>query len=158
MSKEHLMTHAEKEKFLKRVKIETEEISGTSDPKTEFLTKIDAYQESMIKQVAELEKLIKVQEYLLQNTEKLYNAVANDLPKDVLKSEISTKQEIILQARSSMILMRERIELGKKLKDELNANYNFLNDVDFYFNGALNMPELETRRTEILNKDKHNAD
>lgn len=151
---EHFMTDAEKERFLNRVKIETEDIGKNKNPKEAFIATLDTYQQNMKTQISDLEKLVEVQTYLLNTIQKLYDSASNNLPKDILKTEIATKQQIIMQAKSSIALMRARVDLGESLQTVLINNYTMLNDIDFYFNGVLNMPELESRKAAILSEDK----
>lgn len=152
-SKERLMTPQEKEKFLSRVKIEQENFVGSNEPEVIFENSLSKYQEDMEAQVDNLHKLIKVQTKLRADVEKLYekeqsNSTGLDL--ETLKAEIATKDKVINGARASAAVMEERIKLGKTLIPELVNKYSFVCDLDFYFNGALNLSETPNRVQQIV--------
>ena len=46
--------------------------------------------------------------------------------------------------------MKERIKVGNNIRNKLIKNYKLVCDLDFYFNGALNLSETPKRVQEVI--------
>jgi hypothetical protein len=151
MSKEQrLMTDAEKEQCLKRVKIETEDVPQSNKPEDVFAQTLKSYQDGMKEQIENLNKLLSVQYKMKAYAEILYSESENELDKDTLKTELASREDIIAKARSSAAIMQERIAIGETLHETLVKNYNLIADLDFYFGGVMNMPETTARVQRVV--------
>lgn len=152
-NKERFMTTEEKEKFLQRVKIETEDFVGTGDPKAIFEKSLHQYQKDMCEQIKKLNSLIKVQQRVKKDVETLYaeeELCSTDLDLDTIKAEISTKDEVINGARASAAVMKEKVRIGEKLIPKLVKNYDLLCEIDFYFGGVLNLSETPKYINQVV--------
>ena len=152
-NKQRFMTNEEKEKFLNRVKIETSDCIGTDEPSAIFEKSLNTYQEEMREQVQRLQNLVEVQKCLKKDAETLLaqeELHCTGLDLETIKNEIATKDKVINGARASIAVMQERIKVGKVIKTRLIKNYKLICDIDFYFNGALNLSETPKRVQQVV--------
>ena len=153
------MTVEEKEKFLSRVRIETEDIPESQSREDVFKASIQSYNDSMQEQIIRLKSAISLNEYMRQTVLKLLET-SNDLPdsinEEVLKTEISTRDSILAKMIESKLLMEKRLQLSDKVCQFCIAHYDELIDLDIYFGGVIGLPETRQLTENILeNVDKH---
>ena len=147
--KQRLMTNKEKEQFLNKVKIVTEDIATSSDPKDTFKASLNTYQDSMKEQISNLKKLLKVQIEMRNYANSLLDKEIG-LDEETVKTEIKTRDEVIAGVRSSIAVMEERVRIGESLADKLIDSYDILVDLDFYWNGVLNMTGTPERAKQVV--------
>lgn len=152
-NKQRPMTDEEKEQFLSKVKIECEDYVGTDEPIVIFEKSLNTYQSDMQDQVERLQNLVSVQERLRADAQELYASEelsCTGLDLQTIKNEIATKDKVINGARASIAVMKERIKIGNQIKNKLIKNYKLICDLDFYFNGALNLSETPQRVQRVV--------
>lgn len=155
-TKQRLMTDEEKEKFLSRVKIETQDVAESAAPIDIFEKSLSIYQSDMEDQIERLKNLVAVQKRLKKDTETLYaeeELCPTGLDLETIKNEIATKDKVINGAMASIAVMQERVKVGNIIKAKLLKNYKLVCDLDFYFNGALNLSETPKRVQEVIDKN-----
>lgn len=142
------MTEEEKEKFLKRVVVEEEDIPTSKNPKQQFSESIDRYVEQMNEQIARVSEVCEAQKLtqkMVSENRELYK-----VSDEVFNADLGARKEQITKYEQSIAIMTERVRISKEIKDFCLNNYEMLGKLDMFFGGGLGLNETKEYIKNII--------
>lgn len=150
------MTQEEKEKFVDKIRIETEDCPKSLDGRQVLIETLASYNANMIEQIERINSAIPLHEQLKQIvTKQLENGTGRSkkVTDETLKTEINTRTEIINQMTKSKLLMQARLALSDKILKFCIENYEDIVDLDLYFGGGIGFNETQQKMEDIVNNN-----
>jgi aromatic ring-opening dioxygenase LigB subunit len=107
--------------------------------KEQFIEALDNYANTISKNIVELDSNIEVQEKTISILNEYLNGdqTLDKKIKDGVLDDITTKNEIVENAKKGMKILQHKLEIFKETKEFMVLNYDALVNVNFLFDNCL---------------------
>ena len=109
----------------------------------------------MREQLNNMKYMISANENICRSISELYDKCSSENMKEIYKQELGSREDIIVQLKQSMAVMKKRIELTDSIREIVESNLLVLKNIDFYFGNQLkimNQKDINDILDEYMDK------